>query len=69
MSKHTAIRLAVLDQLKTSIPDRVTWFDGRPVFLEEQDLPALAVYLTDAEYTGESPMRIAGKQSFISRYF
>lgn len=54
MSKHTAIRLAVLDQLKTSIPDRVTWFDGRPVFLEEQDLPALAVYLTDAEYTGES---------------
>lgn len=69
MSKHTAIRLAVLDQLKTSIPDRVTWFDGRPVFLEEQDLPALAVYLTDAEYTEKAWMRIAGKQSFISRYF
>ena len=42
MSKHTAIRLAVLEQLKASIPDRVTWFAGRPVFLEEQDLPALA---------------------------
>ncbi|EMM3426422.1 phage tail protein [Klebsiella aerogenes] len=54
MSKHTAIRLAVLEQLNASIPDRVTWFDGRPVFLEEQDLPALAVYLSDAEYTGDS---------------
>jgi hypothetical protein len=54
MSKHTEIRLAVLEQLKASIPDRVTFFDGRPVFLEEQDLPALAVYLSDAEYTGRS---------------
>ncbi|MGP9420783.1 phage minor tail U family protein [Ewingella sp. AOP9-I1-14] len=54
MNKHTAIRAAVLDKLKSDIGDSVTWFDGRPVFLEEQDLPAVAVYLSDAEYTGNT---------------
>lgn len=52
MSKHSAIRAAVLVKLKADIPDSVTWFDGRPAFLEEGDLPAVAVYLSDAEYTG-----------------
>lgn len=52
MSKHSAIRAAVLGKLKADIHDSVTWFDGRPAFLEEGDLPAVAVYLSDAEYTG-----------------
>ena len=54
MNRHSAIRAAILAKLKAEIPDTVTWFDGRPVFLEEQDLPAVAVYLSDAEYTGDS---------------
>ncbi|EMO8006065.1 phage tail protein [Salmonella enterica] len=54
MNRHSAIRAAILAKLKAEITDRVTWFDGRPVFLEEQDLPAVAVYLSDAEYTGDS---------------
>ena len=32
---------------------RATLFDGRPVVFDEEDFPAIAVYLTDAEYTGE----------------
>lgn len=54
MSKHSAIRAAVLAKLKADISDSVTWFDGRPAFLEEGDLPAVAVYLSDAEYTGDT---------------
>lgn len=54
MNRHSAIRAAILAKLKAAITDTVTWFDGRPVFLEEQDLPAVAVYLSDAEYTGDS---------------
>lgn len=54
MNRHSAIRAAILAKLKAEITDMVTWFDGRPVFLEEQDLPAVAVYLSDAEYTGDS---------------
>lgn len=54
MNRHSAIRAAILAKLKGEITDTVTWFDGRPVFLEEQDLPAVAVYLSDAEYTGDS---------------
>lgn len=54
MNKHSAIRAAVLAKLRGDITDPVTWFDGRPVFLEEQDLPAVAVYLSDAEYTGDT---------------
>lgn len=54
MNRHSAIRAAILEKMKADITDPVTWFDGRPVFLEEQDLPAVAVYLSDAEYTGDS---------------
>lgn len=50
--KHPQIRTAVLTALKDNITDSVTWFDGRPAFLEVQDLPAVAVYLTDAQFTG-----------------
>lgn len=52
--KHPLIRKAVLDALKASNAPAATWFDGRPSVLEPQDLPAVAVYLTDAESTGES---------------
>jgi len=50
--KHPQIRAAVLNALKDNITDSVTWFDGRPAFLEVQDLPAVAVYLTDAQFSG-----------------
>ena len=50
--KHPQIRAAVLDALKDNITDSVAWFDGRPAFLDVQDLPAVAVYLTDAQFTG-----------------
>lgn len=50
--KHPQIRAAVLNALKDNITDSVTWFDGRPAFLEVQDLPAVAVYLSDAQFTG-----------------
>lgn len=50
--KHPQIRAAVLNALKNNITDFVTWFDGRPAFLDVQDLPAVAVYLTDAQFTG-----------------
>ena len=46
--KHPQIRAAVLAALKRNIIEQVTWFDGRPGFLDEEDLPAVAVYLTDA---------------------
>lgn len=54
MSKHTQIRQAVTSQLQREITEPVTWFDGRPAFLDEQDLPAVAVYLSNAEYTGDT---------------
>lgn len=50
--KHTDIRAAVLDVLEQN-ETGATLFDGRPVVFEEADFPAIAVYLTDAEYTGE----------------
>ncbi|CAH6030671.1 phage minor tail U family protein [Citrobacter koseri] len=49
--KHTDIRAATLAALKRNISDPVSWFDGRPGFIEEQDLPAVAVYMTDARAT------------------
>ncbi|EHK3389869.1 TPA: phage tail protein [Escherichia coli] len=51
--KHREIRAAILSALKANISERVTWFDGRPVFIDEQELPAVAVYLTDASATEE----------------
>ena len=50
--KHTDIRAAVLDALEQH-EHGATLFDGRPVVFDEEDFPAIAVYLTDAEYTGE----------------
>lgn len=52
MNKHTAIRLVVLEQLQGAVSGATTWFDGRPAFLADTDLPAVAVYLSDAGYTG-----------------
>ncbi len=49
--KHREIRAAVLSALKENISERVSWFDGRPVFIDEQD--AVAVYLTDASAADE----------------
>ncbi|EYU83375.1 phage tail protein, partial [Escherichia coli] len=37
--KHREIRAAVLSALKENISERVSWFDGRPVFIDEQDEP------------------------------
>ncbi|MWU71303.1 phage tail protein, partial [Escherichia coli] len=51
--KHREIRAAVLSALKANITEQVTWFDGRPVFIDEQELPAVAVYLTDASAADE----------------
>lgn len=47
---HSAIRSFVLDALKKSISG-VIFFDGRPAILDVEDLPAIAVYLTDATKT------------------
>ena len=52
MIKHTAIRNAVLERCRSMISDDVTYFDGRPAFIDENDLPAVAVFLDDARYTG-----------------
>lgn len=50
MMIHTAIRTVVLTALKKTVTD-ATFFDGRPAFLEAKELPAIAVYLTDATKT------------------
>lgn len=52
--KHPQIRTAILTALKAGITEPVTWFDGRPAVLDPEDLPALAVYLTDAQSTEDS---------------
>lgn len=51
--KHALIRQKIIDALEESIGKDVMYFDGRPAVIEEEDFPAIAVYLTDAEYTGE----------------
>ncbi|MCT4701222.1 phage minor tail U family protein [Enterobacteriaceae bacterium H20N1] len=51
--KHTDIRQAVIAALEEVAGDDAIFFDGRPVVFEESDFPAVAVYLTDAQYTGE----------------
>lgn len=50
--KHTDIRAAVLDALEQH-EHGVTLFDGHLVAFDEEDFPAIAVYLTDVEYIGE----------------
>jgi len=51
--KHTLIRQKIIDVLEEAIGTDVMFFDGRPAVIEEEGFPAVAVYLTDAEYTGE----------------
>lgn len=51
--KHSLIRQKIIDVLEQSIVEKAILFDGRPAVIEESDFPAVAVFLTDAEYTGE----------------
>ena len=51
---HPQVRKAVLDKLKSINPGKIFWYDGRPAFLAPEELPAVAVYLTDAKATGGS---------------
>ncbi|CZZ88475.1 MULTISPECIES: phage minor tail U family protein [Enterobacteriaceae] len=51
--KHSDIRKVIIDALEGAIGTGAIYFDGRPAVLEEGDFPAIAVYLTDAEYTAE----------------
>lgn len=51
--KHSDIRRAIINALGIQIGEEALYFDGRPAVLEEGDFPAIAIYLTDAEYTGE----------------
>ena len=65
--KHTGIRAAVLDALEKHNTG-ATFFDGRPAVFDEADFPAVAVYLTGAEYTGEELTAIPGRRSCISKF-
>ncbi|MDU5685070.1 MAG: phage minor tail U family protein [Kluyvera cryocrescens] len=51
--KHSDIRRAIINALEIQIGEEALYFDGRPAVLEEGDFPAISIYLTDAEYTGE----------------
>lgn len=51
---HPQIRKAVLGKLKSINSGKIFWYDGRPAFLAPEELPAVAVYLTDAKATGGS---------------
>lgn len=51
--KHSDIRRAIINALEIQIGEEALYFDGRPAVLEEGGFPAIAIYLTDAEYTGE----------------
>lgn len=53
MNRHTEIRNAILDRLATVVDDNVSLFDGLPAVVDAGELPALAVWLTDAQYTAE----------------
>ena len=50
--KHPAIRAAVLTHLKSTITDAI-FFEGRPANIDKDELPAVAVYITDAKKTDE----------------
>ncbi|CAM3939465.1 phage tail terminator protein [Xenorhabdus thuongxuanensis] len=50
MSKHSTIRQAVIAALAPHA-NGATVFDGRPFFVDEQEFPAIAVYLTEAQST------------------
>lgn len=65
--KHTELRAAVLDALEKH-DTGATLFDGRPAVFDEEDFPAVAVYLTGAEYTGEELTAIPGRRSCILKF-
>lgn len=50
--KHSLIRKVILDAIEGEVGEDAVFFDGRPAVIEEEDFPAVSVYLTDAEYTG-----------------
>lgn len=52
MNKHTQIRQAILANSGFLTGITTTLFDGLPAFIEPEDLPALAVWLSDAQYAG-----------------
>lgn len=51
MNKHTSIRNAILDRLAVTTGEHVTLFDGLPAVIEPEELPAVVVWLTDAQHT------------------
>lgn len=53
LNRHTQIRQAVLARLREQCGDSATFFDGLPAFIDAQELPAVAVWLSDAQYTGK----------------
>ncbi|WP_332832788.1 phage tail terminator protein [Escherichia coli] len=53
MNRHTQIRQVVLARLREQCGDSATFFDGLPAFVDAQELPAVAVWLSDAQYTGK----------------
>ena len=53
MNRHTQIRQAILARLRECCGKRAVLFDGLPAFIEAQELPAVAVWLSDARYTGK----------------
>ncbi|MDK7639163.1 phage minor tail U family protein [Escherichia coli] len=52
-NRHTQIRQVVLARLREQCGDSATFFDGLPAFVDAQELPAVAVWLSDAQYTGK----------------
>lgn len=53
MIKHTQIRHAIKEAIEPHA-NEATVFDGRPFFVDENDFPAITVYITDAISTGEN---------------
>ncbi|MCW2487305.1 phage tail protein [Candidatus Symbiopectobacterium sp. NZEC127] len=49
MIKHMQLRAAVLAALRAAITEHTTFLDGRPVALASDSLPAIAVYISDAQ--------------------
>ncbi len=58
MNRHTQIRQVVLARLREQCGDSATFFDGLPAFVDAQELPAVAVWLSDAQYTPETNLVI-----------
>ncbi|MCT7051266.1 phage minor tail U family protein, partial [Salmonella enterica] len=53
MNKYTQIRHAVLVKLESLSGSSAMLHDGLPVFIEPEELPTLAVWLTDAQFAGQ----------------